>query len=104
MTDSVLTLLGFAQKSGKLATGHEGIIRQVKMKKVALFILANDAPDKRVKDIEILADTNRIPLIRYGTCEELGRSIGRSVSGGVAVIDPRFAEAILHHTDGREKK
>ena len=104
MSSKLLTLLGFAQKAGKVVSGEEGLRWHAANGSAYLIILTEDAPEKKERDATFLAESHSIRLVRYGTKESISLAVGRTVSGVAALTDKNFAEAFLKYYDGREKK
>ena len=90
-----LTLLGFAQKSGKLAAGESAVEVLMKKGKVKLLLLAEDQPDKGQQKWCRLAEEQGIEAIVFATKEELGQAIGLSPRSIVGIRDEQMAKAIL---------
>ena len=104
MTDRIHTMLGFAKKAGKVVSGEEGLRWHAAKGSAWLIILAEDAREKKVRDVSLLAENNGVRILRYGTVASLTKAVGHPVSAAIAVTERTFAEAILHYLDGREKQ
>jgi ribosomal protein L7Ae-like RNA K-turn-binding protein len=104
MQDRVHTMLGFAKKAGKTVSGEEGLRWHAAAGSACLIVLAEDAREKKVQVVTTIAEKHGIPLLRWGTQASLSQAIGQPVNTAVVVTDRPFAEAILHHLDGREKQ
>ena len=104
MQDRVHTMLGCARKAGKTVSGEEGLRWHASAGSAHLIILAEDAREKKVRDVTLLAEHHAIRLMRWGTVDSLSQAIGQTISAAVAVTDRQLAEAILHYLDGRETK
>ncbi|MDR1701351.1 MAG: ribosomal L7Ae/L30e/S12e/Gadd45 family protein [Sporomusaceae bacterium] len=88
-------LLGFAQKSGKLVSGENGVESALRSKKAKLLLLAADAAANTKKDYSFKAQNYQTVYKEVLTKEELGECIGKNYRAAVAVVDKNFAEAIL---------
>ncbi|MGI6678863.1 MAG: L7Ae/L30e/S12e/Gadd45 family ribosomal protein [Dehalobacterium sp.] len=91
----VFTLLGFAQKAGKVVSGETGSTAAINQKKAFLVILSEDATDSTKKRIKFLCRHNEIQCREWGSKIDLGNSIGKSPRAVVAVLEQGFADAIL---------
>ena len=91
------SLLGFAQKSGKLISGEESIIKAIKANKVKLLLIASDSSENTKENYLNQVVYYNVPyketiLIK----EEIGASIGKVQRSAVAIADEGFAKAILN--------
>ncbi len=93
--EKIMTLLGFAQKAGKLCSGVETVLNKSKKKEASLLILAEDAPADVADRMKRTALGEDIPYIVLGRKNELGIAIGRSGRNVVLIMDEGFASAIL---------
>lgn len=96
MNDEKLSsLLGLAQKAGKLASGELSVEKAVRSGKAKLLIVACDASDGTKKKYRDTANYYRVPLFEQLTKERLGLSIGKNERAALAVIDQNFGNALL---------
>lgn len=96
MNDKILTLLGFASKSGKLSYGFDAVKTTLSQKKSKLVLIANDVSAKSKKEVLFFSDkfkTQAITLDAYDM-ETLSHSVGRKC-GIVSVNDISFANGLL---------
>lgn len=87
-------LLIAARRSRSLAVGTEAVRQAFVEKNVPLLIVASDAAGRR----EELADqAARLGgrCVMYGTKSELGRLMGRSEVGVMAILDPGIAREVV---------
>lgn len=102
MNDKILTLLGFAAKSGKLSFGLGNCIASVKENKAFLVVTANDISPKSRKEAEYFAEKASIRHITLDDVDifTLSNAVGHKC-GVIAVNDSGFAEAIsLNYVGG----
>ena len=92
--DKVLSLLGLCKKAGKLAAGSFAAEMAVKDKKAALVLVAKDASENTKKLFSDKGGFRSIPVLEYGTKEELGRALGAQERAVAAVLDSGFAASI----------
>lgn len=88
------TMLGFAQKAGKLASGENTVEAKIKEKGACLVIVAGDAPEHTKSRMESLAEKHRVDHIVFGEKNRLGQAIGKSPRNVVLVSDQNFAAQI----------
>lgn len=89
------TMLGFAQKAGKIASGENTVEAKMKDKGACLVVVAEDAPEHTKARMKNLADGYRIDYMVFGEKNRLGQSIGKSPRNVVLVSDKNFAAQIL---------
>lgn len=96
---SILSLLGFAAKAGKLSFGTHATEFAIESGKARLIVVADDISAKSVKEINFKAGKKNIPvIIAEGTdSAELSGRVGKNC-GIVAVSDQGFADAIVKAT------
>lgn len=95
-TDSILSLLGFAAKAGKLSFGTHATDFAITSKKASLVIAAEDISAKTVKELRFKAEKQNIPVeVLTGIdSETLSHRVGKKC-GVLAVCDSGFAESML---------
>ncbi len=72
MTHKVYTLLGFAQKAGKIVSGEAGCENAIKQNKVFLLIVSDDASDHTKSRMRSLTDFFRLSLSNGDRKHKLG--------------------------------
>ncbi len=95
MQERFNTMLGFAQRAGKIASGESAAQAILRKKKGRLVIVAKDASDRTRNYYIKYCATERIPCLERGSQIDLGRTIGRSPRSVVVITDEGFAKAIL---------
>ena len=88
------TMLGFAQKAGKLASGENTVEAKMKEKGAALVVVAEDAPEHTKERMKSLADRYHVDFLIFGEKNRLGQSIGKSPRNVVLVSDKNFTTQI----------
>ena len=94
-TDSVLSLLGFAAKAGKLSFGTHATDFAITSKRANLVLAAEDISEKSVKELKFKADKKSITVLNLSgiSTAELSKRVGKNC-GILAVTDQGFADAI----------
>ncbi len=92
--DKVLSLLGLAQKAGRIKSGAFATTDAVKSGKAWLVIVAKDASDNTKKEFTNMCAFYEVPYWEYGTKDDLGRAIGKDERSSVAVCDEGFAHSL----------
>jgi len=95
--DWLLTMLGFAQKAGKIAAGESAVENFLMRGKVQLLITSSDISESGKNYWAMQAEQNQIPFYNAeATKTELGLAVGMSARVIVAVMDRKMAEAIMN--------
>lgn len=98
MRNKIFGTLGIAEKAGKIVSGEFSVEKAIKEGRAFLVILAEDASDNTKKHFSDMCSYREIPILFFGTKEELGGCIGKSFRANVALTDRGFAESILKKT------
>lgn len=92
---SVLSLLGFAQRAGRIVAGSTAVERALQRPgKVRLVIIAEDAAERTAGKFIAAAKQEGVPFKIAATKGELGSAIGRRDTAVLAICDSRFAKAV----------
>lgn len=92
--DKAISMLGLAERAGKLASGSFSCEKAVRDGKAFLVILSGDAKKNTVSSFTNMCAYRGIPMIRLGTTESLGHAIGKGDRSAIAVTDRGFADSI----------
>ena len=90
----IFSMIGLAQKAGKVASGEFSTEKAVKEGRAGLVIVSIEASDNTKKKFLNMCAYYKVPLYFYGTKAELGLAIGREFRASLAVTDRGLAEAI----------
>ncbi len=105
MMHKFYSLLGLCKKAGKLAGGEAAAEEAVRGKTALLLIVAEDASKNTKKKFHNSAKYYQIPIVEYGTKQQLGRAVGEEVRAVFAVTEAGFAKKLeqiaeqLHGTE-----
>lgn len=89
-----MSLLHLAQKAGTLIIGKSAVQLLLRKKRIALAIVALDAPDKLKQQIEFDCRRLNIPMILFSTKDALGEMCGHETVATVAVTDRNLAAGL----------
>ena len=89
--DKILSMLGLAEKAGKLASGEFSTEKAIKSYQAFLVIVATDASDNTKKMFRNMCTFYNVPMYLYATKEELGHQIGKQYRASIAVMDEGFS-------------
>ncbi len=92
--DSVLSLVSVAKKAGKTAAGEYLTENAIKAGRASLVIVSEEASDNTRKKFRNMCAFYEIPVIFYGTKEQLGAAIGCEFRASLAVLDAGLSRAI----------
>lgn len=92
--DKILSLMGMAERAGKVASGEFSAERAVKSHKAFLVVVAQDASDNTKKMFQNMCAYYKVPIFSYGTKEELGHCIGKQYRASLAITDEGFAKSL----------
>ncbi|MGD7043722.1 YlxQ family RNA-binding protein [Jeotgalibacillus proteolyticus] len=90
-----MSLLGLATRAGKVISGEELVIKEVRNGKAKLVLLAEDASENTAKKITDKSLHYGIPLRRVTDRYTLGHLIGKEARVTIAVLDPGFAKKLI---------
>ncbi len=94
MNDKVISLLGLAERAGKIASGEFAAEKAVKTGKARLIIVAEDASDNTKKMFTNMCTHYKVPIYLFGTKEELGHAMGQEFRASLSVEDAGFAKTL----------
>ena len=92
--DKILSMLGLAEKAGKIASGEFSTEKTVKSRQAFLVIVAGDASDNTKKMFRNMCEYYEVPVYVCSDKVTLGHMIGREQRASLAITDEGFAKAI----------
>lgn len=94
MQNKILSMMGFAQKSGNLVSGENTIELFLPKKKISLVIITEDASENTKERFVMLADRYQVPYIIWGDREILSHAIGKINRAVYGVTNKKFSREI----------
>ncbi len=91
----IYSWLGLTMRSGRLISGEDTTIREVKKNRVNLVIIAEDASNNTKKLFSDKCSYRNIDFIEFGNKDELGRTIGKSPRAVLGLKDENISKEIL---------
>ncbi|HJC31783.1 MAG TPA: ribosomal L7Ae/L30e/S12e/Gadd45 family protein [Candidatus Anaerobutyricum faecale] len=88
-------MLGMAARAGKIESGEFSTEKAVKSGRGRLVIVAEDASGNTKKMFTNMCKYYEVPLVVFGTKEELGHWIGKAYRASICILDEGFAKAVL---------
>ncbi len=93
--NKLFNLLGLAMRAGKVVTGEEQVIKVVRSRQASLVFLSTDAAPNLRKKVENKCAYYQVPVVKYGTRQQLGKAVGKPNRVVIAVTDPGFTRSML---------
>lgn len=97
--NKIYSLLGLAARGQNVVSGEFATENAVKNGSAMLVILALDASDNTKKLFKDKCSFYQVPLVTYGTKEELGHSIGKEQRSSMALINEGLAQTVMKHLE-----
>lgn len=91
----LISLLGLAQKAGKIASGELAVEKAIKSGKAKLLLIAQDSSDNTKKNYHDMAIYYGVPFHEKLSKEILGNCIGKVHRAALAVVDEGFSKVII---------
>ena len=101
--DRVFSMIGMAQKAGKVVSGEFATEKAVKTGKAFLVIVSDAASDNTKKMFRNMCTFYEVPMYSYGTKEDLGHSMGKEFRASLAITDEGFAKSIEKRLEEAER-
>lgn len=92
--NKLFSLLGLAQRAGKIVSGEEGVQSALRSKHAYCLLISEDSSKNTKQKFLNIAETNQVPTYIIGTMDRLGQAIGKARRATVLIQDPGFAQAI----------
>ncbi|PPA72024.1 YlxQ family RNA-binding protein [Jeotgalibacillus proteolyticus] len=90
-----MSLLGLATRAGKVISGEELVIKEVRNRKAKLVLLAEDASGNTAKKVTDKSQYYGVPVRQVTDRYTLGHLIGKDARVTIAVMDQGFAKKLL---------
>lgn len=97
--DKVLSLIGLAQRAGKVASGEFATEKAVKSGNAYLVFVANDSSDNTKKMFTNMCSFYKVPIYFYSDKETLGHAIGKQFRASLAILDEGFKNTIIKNME-----
>lgn len=98
--DWLISLIGFAQKSGNVSSGSLAVLKSIDKKAAKLVIIADDISENSVKKIRERCTKSSIPMINFATKDTLGHYIGKEQRAVISINNDNFAKNIIKKWEG----
>ena len=91
----IFSFLGVAQRAGKLVSGDDSTMLDIKKNRVKLVIVAEDASNNTKKLFKDKTSFRNIACVTYSTKLQLGLAIGKAPRAVMGIKDVSFADKVL---------
>ncbi|CDF57951.1 L7Ae/L30e/S12e/Gadd45 family ribosomal protein [Thermobrachium celere] len=95
MDSKLYNFLGLIQKSGNLTSGDDGVEIDIKKGKCKLLIISEDASENTRKKFQNMANNYGVPYVIFGTKDDIGHFIGKSMRSVLSIKDKNLADAFI---------
>ncbi len=92
--EKIYSLLGLATRAGKIVSGDDSTLLELKRGNVKLVIVAEDASDNTKKLFRDKTAYRNIPQVNFSTKLQLGLCIGKAPRAAIGVKDANFADKL----------
>ncbi len=97
--DKALSMIGLAQRAGKVVSGEFSTEKAVKTGKAWLVVVAGDSSDNTKKMFTNMCEFYQVPVYFYSDKNTLGHAIGKEFRASLAVTDENFSKQIIKHIE-----
>ena len=102
MNNKIINLLGLATRARNIVSGDNAVENALKLNKVKMLIISEEASDKTKKNYKFYANKYNIPIIFIGTIEELSKAIGENNRAIIGIKDINIVKGIQKLINGGE--
>ncbi len=90
--EKILGMIGLVARAGKIVSGMDAVVEDIKKHKIKLVIIAKDISDKSKENVQYVCTNNGIKTIEFSTMEELGNCIGKKNRAIIGIKDESFSK------------
>lgn len=94
MNKKALNLLGLMMRAGKIVTGEDLIIKNIKEKKINLLLISKDCGVNTYKKLTDKSTYYDIEVVQYFSTEEISRAIGKENRVAIGITDIGFSNKL----------
>lgn len=97
--EKIYSFIGLAMRAGKIVSGDDSTLLEMRRDKVKLVIVAEDASENTKKLFKDKSSYRKINCIYFSTKEGLGVSIGKDSRAVIGIKDIGFSNKIIQLMD-----
>lgn len=90
----IYSWLGLSMRAGKLVSGEDTTLRDVKKERVHLVLIASDASENTKKLFSDKCSFRNIDCMVFGTKDAIGQSIGKGPRAVVGLKDEKISSIV----------
>jgi ribosomal protein L7Ae-like RNA K-turn-binding protein len=94
-----ISLVGLANRAGKIISGEELSVKEIRNGKAKLVLLSADASANTTKKITDKCKSYHVPIRTVENREVLGHAIGKDARVVISILDVGFAKKLLSLLD-----
>ncbi len=102
--DKVYSLIGLAQKAGKVSSGTMAAKTSLIRKRARLLVVSHDISAGTLDALLKICVKNKVPGVSYGTKNELGSAVGKAYRVALTINDPNMASAVIQAIESKGEK
>lgn len=102
INNKLLGLLGICAKAGKVVSGADACLEEMKSNNIKLLIIAEDASDKTKKNYIFYGDKYNIQVAIAGSVDDLSKAIGKKNRAIIGIKDINLSTEIQKIINGGE--
>ena len=95
-------MLGISAKAGKIVSGTDYCIQELKKGKIQLILVAEDASEKTKKNFVFYTQEVKIPIVFFGTIDDNSKAIGKQNRAVIGIAEKNLANQIEKIINGGE--
>lgn len=100
MDKRINSLFSLCMKAGKLATGEFSCEQAMRKGEACLVVVTEDASDNTKKKFSNKAFYYRVPVLTYGSKQELSRCVGKENRAVYVITEKNLAKRLQEMIDG----
>lgn len=93
--NKIYSMLGLCMRAGKVVSGADVCIENIKKGSAFLIIIAEDTSSKTLEKFEYLSKEYDVKLIVYGKIDDLSKAIGKDNKAILTILDEGFSKKII---------
>lgn len=100
--NKIYSLIGLAQKAGRVSSGTLAVKTSIVQKKAKLLIISKDISEASKQSLLKLCEKNKVPWFSYGQKNNLGSCIGKAYRVALTINDKQMATVIINNIKSKE--
>ncbi|RDY24749.1 50S ribosomal protein L7ae [Romboutsia maritimum] len=101
--EKIYSFLGLAMRAGKIVSGDDSTLLELRRGNIKLVIIADDASDNTKKLFKDKSSFRNIPYVNFSTKLQLGLSLGKAPRAVLGIKDQGFSDKIMELINSMNK-